>query len=667
MNKEPIDKKRVVANSQDIATRGIMTMAFGIFVVVVVAIALMFFNNTASTKYYSAEQFSELNEGWEVNVDGQKSSFTIPDWQHLKPGQEVILTRNLPTSINEYSALVSRNYHMKMVVSVGGKEVYRYPESNEGYLSTVLVDDWNVVDLQPNMAGKLVEIKFTASRAGFDGVIRPIYVGSGESIIRHLRDKYTLFFVTGVSLLVSGILILFLGLFYYKYDRDTTQPVVGIMLLITGVWLTNRSKMPILGLGSARTFLVCFLVLILVPLALGIYCTTRFPNKNRQLTSWVIVIDILFIFAIAIALIMKYTIIELALPVYIMMALNVVYVEYNLWGYAFGKESKIRSKRDVLKDRIEWVANALMIVGFIVETVTYTDELMTEINMINRVAFNIFASGHLAKLLIDSYNGAKDRNVAVAKLHDSHVSLLMGQIQPHFIFNTLSSIRTLIKVDPETAYDMVYNFSNYLRANVDNMTNLSGINFASEIGHIQSYISIEKVRFGDRVNVKYDIKVNDFIVPPLSIQPLVENAIKHGICKKAEGGTVWIRSYPTEHYNVVEVQDDGVGFSEEQLNRVFSGGSEDELGVDKMLDVSTIEETINASHLLDAQGNRIEISREIIASGAENLTGNGSEVHNSSGIRNVILRLKEMSNASVEIDSKEGEGTLFRVLFPISR
>ena len=199
------------------------------------------------------------------------------------------------------------------------------------------------------------------------------------------------------------------------------------------------------------------------------------------------------------------------------------------------------------------------------------------------------------------------------------------------------------------------------------MTNLSGINFASEIGHIQSYISIEKVRFGDRVNVKYDIKVNDFIVPPLSIQPLVENAIKHGICKKAEGGTVWIRSYPTEHYNVVEVQDDGVGFSEEQLNRVFSGGSEDELGVDKMLDVSTIEETINASHLLDAQGNRIEISREIIASGAENLTGNGSEVHNSSGIRNVILRLKEMSNASVEIDSKEGEGTLFRVLFPISR
>ncbi|MBQ7246163.1 MAG: histidine kinase [Firmicutes bacterium] len=666
MKKPEIDKRHVVVNSQDVATRGLMTMAFGIFLVIVVAIGLMFFNNTAATKYHSEEQFIEMNDGWEVNISGNKKSFSIPDWIHLEPGDEVVLSRNLPESINEYSALVSRNYHMKMVVSIGGKEVYRYPEDKNSFISTILVDDWNVIDLNPEMSKKLVEIKFTPSRAGFDGVIRPIYVGAGESIIRHLRDKYSLFFVTGISILVSGVLILFLGIFYYKYDRDTTQPVVGIMLLITGVWLTNRSKMPVLGVGSAWTFLACFLALILVPLALGIYCATRFPNKNKTLTSWVVGLDILFIFVILLALSRGYTILELALPVYLMMALNVIYVEYNLWGYAFGKESMIRSKRDVLKDRIEWITNALMILGFIIETVSYTDELMTEINMINRVAFNIFASGHLAKLLIDSYNGIKDRNEAVAKLHDSQVSLLMGQIQPHFIFNTLSSIRTLIKVDPDTAYDMVYNFSNYLRANVDNMTNLSGISFDAELEHIRSYLSIEQVRFGDRVNVEYDIQANDFKVPPLSIQPLVENAVKHGLCKRPEGGNMWIRSYKTEHYYVVEVQDDGMGFSSESLNAVFGGEMEEQLGTDKMLDITTLEETIKASNLLDAKGKPIEISLETLASGG-NLTGNGSEVHKSSGLRNIILRLKEMSNASVEIESQEGAGTLFRVLFPIER
>ena len=298
MKKPEIDKRHVVVNSQDVATRSLMTMAFGILLVIVVAIGLMFFNNTAATKYHSEEQFIELNDGWEANISGNKTSFSIPGWIHLEPGEEVVLTRNLPESINEYSALVSRNYHMKMVVSIGGKEVYRYPEVKDSFISTVLVDDGNVIDLEPAMSKKLVEIKFTPSRAGFDGVIRPIYVGAGESIIRHLRDKYSLFFVTGISLLVSGVLILFLGLFYYKYDRDTTQPVVGIMLLITGVWLTNRSKMPVLGVGSAWTFLACFLALILVPLALGIYCATRFPNKNRTLTSWVVGLDILFIFVI---------------------------------------------------------------------------------------------------------------------------------------------------------------------------------------------------------------------------------------------------------------------------------------------------------------------------------------------------------------------------------
>ena len=131
----------------------------------------------------------------------------------------------------------------------------------------------------------------------------------------------------------------------------------------------------------------------------------------------------------------------------------------------------------------------------------------------------------------------QDRTLVTQRLQESQLELMMGQIQPHFIFNTLSSIRTLVMVDPPIAYDMIYDFSNYLRANVDNVTNLEGIPFASEVSHIKSYVNIEKVRFGDRLSMEYDIQIDSFIVPPLSIQPLVENAIKHGVCRKPEGGT----------------------------------------------------------------------------------------------------------------------------------
>ena len=660
------NKKQKVVNSQDIAERGMRTIVIAILVVIMVAIGMMFFTNTASSKYYTEEQFAEFNEGWEINIGNERRNFSLPSEVSIEPGKDIVISKRLPSNIAETTSIVSRNYHMKMLVTVDGETVYSYPSDEQGFINSILVDDWNVIDLKPEMSSRVLEIKFTASRAGFNGVIRPVYYGVGDSIIRYLRDKYTLFFVTGISILIAGAVILFLGLLYHKYDRDNIQPIVGLMLLITGIWLTNRSKMPILGMGSSATFLACFVALTLVPVAEGLYAINRFPDKNQKLSKALTIIDLVYAFIVLILLLRGLTILELALSAYLMMAINTLYVEYNLWGYAFGKQSKTRDERDLLKDRIEFTTSFLMLVGFVVETVLYTDELMTEINMINRVAFNIFATGHVAKLLIDSYNGVKDRTDAIAKLHESQVALLMGQIQPHFIFNTLSTIRTLIKVDPDMAYEMVYNFSNYLRANVDNMTNLAGIKLAAEMEHIKNYVNIEKVRFGDRVKVEYELDVSDFMVPPLSIQPLVENAIKHGICTKPDGGTVWIRSYPTAHYNIVEVQDDGVGLSADQMEKIFGGNGEELIiGSDKRQDIAVLEDTIQASHLLDAYGNPIEISHEIIEAGPTNLTGNGSELHVTTGIRNVILRLKEMANASVEIDSKEGEGTLFRVLFPI--
>ena len=664
MNKEPARKKEVVVNSRDVAERGMRTITMAIIALVLIAIIMMFTNGSRD-KYYNEAQFAEFNEGWELSVDGVRSNFSFPRELKLEPGQEAIISKRLPSHIAEYTSLVSRNYHMEMQVTVDGDEVYRYPQPTGKFTDHILVDDWNVINLKTEMESRVIAIKFTASRAGFNGVIRPVYLGVNDSIMGYLRDKYMPLFVTGISILIAGALILFVGLLYFKYDKEKTQPIVGVMLLITGVWLTNRSKMPIMGMGSPSTFLSCFIVLAIVPFAIGIYAMTRFPDKNTRITRALVGIDLLFFFIILLLIALRITILELALPVYIAMAVNVVYVEYNLWGYAFGSQQNQRTDRERLKDRIEFVTNFLMLVGFIIETVTYTDELMTEINMINRVAFNIFASGHIAHLLLDSYNGVKDRTAAVQQLHESQVAMLMGQIQPHFIFNTLSSIRTLIKVDPDIAYEMVYNFSNYLRANVDNVTNLEGIKLAAEIEHIKSYVNIEKVRFGDRVNVIYDIMVSDFMVPPLSIQPLVENAIKHGICPKPTGGNVWIRSYPTEHYNVVEVQDDGLGFSAERLEEVFSGSSEDVLGTDRRNEASILEETLQSSSLLDERGRKIDISHDIIERGSGNLTGNGSEIHVSTGIRNVILRLKEMANASVEIESKEGEGSLFRVLFPI--
>lgn len=122
-------------------------------------------------------------------------------------------------------------------------------------------------------------------------------------------------------------------------------------------------------------------------------------------------------------------------------------------------------------------------------------------------------------------------------------------------------------MDPETAQQTVYDFSTYLRSNLDNVGERELIPFSDELRHIQAYLNIEKVRFGERLRVAEDIGTKSFQVPPLSVQPLVENAVKHGICARMEGGTVTIRSREEADAYVVEVEDDGIGFEVESIEK----------------------------------------------------------------------------------------------------
>lgn len=151
------------------------------------------------------------------------------------------------------------------------------------------------------------------------------------------------------------------------------------------------------------------------------------------------------------------------------------------------------------------------------------------------------------------------------KIKDAQIRIMMSQIQPHFVYNALSSISTLITIEPEKAQNALDNFTEYLRHNLSSLTATKLIPFEDELKHIKTYVSLEKLRFKDRINVTYDIQVKDFMVPPLSLQPIVENAIKHGILKKSEGGTVILKTYETDSSYIVEISDDGIGFYAENF------------------------------------------------------------------------------------------------------
>ena len=146
-----------------------------------------------------------------------------------------------------------------------------------------------------------------------------------------------------------------------------------------------------------------------------------------------------------------------------------------------------------------------------------------------------------------------------AELAESRISTMMSQIRPHFIYNTLGSIEQLCKLNPSKAAELVHNFAKYLRGNFGELDNTRPILMSQEMEHVRHYISIENVRFPD-MTFTFEMNSNDFHIPALTIQPIVENAIKHGLMKLSNGGMIRVTTYETNTEYCIFVEDDGAGF-----------------------------------------------------------------------------------------------------------
>ncbi|MBR5903635.1 MAG: histidine kinase [Clostridia bacterium] len=152
-----------------------------------------------------------------------------------------------------------------------------------------------------------------------------------------------------------------------------------------------------------------------------------------------------------------------------------------------------------------------------------------------------------------------ERNALNAQLAQSRISTMMSQIRPHFIYNTLGSIEYLCEEDPQKARKLVHSFAKYLRGNFGELDNPRPIPMSQEMEHVRHYVSIENVRFPD-MTFTFETESDNFMLPALTVQPIVENAIKHGLMPLDHGGSIRVCSWETPSHYRVSIEDDGVGF-----------------------------------------------------------------------------------------------------------
>ena len=270
----------------------------------------------------------------------------------------------------------------------------------------------------------------------------------------------------------------------------------------------------------------------------------------------------------------------------------------------------------VTKGKERWLC-----IGSILPLISFgLDVIMTDLGLwkggvASKYIFIVFFIGAMIVVLniipnsINAVAKAKkletEKIILNAQLTESRVATMMSQIRPHFIYNTLGSIEQLCNIDPEKAGELVHNFAKYLRGNFGELDNPKPILMSQEMEHVRHYTSIENVRFPD-MTFSFEMNSDDFHIPALTIQPIVENAIKHGLMKLQKGGTIHVVSFETDTHYCVRVEDDGVGFD-----------------TDVLLD--------ERKHV---------------------------------GIRNIRGRLKAMVNGTLKIESTEGVGTKVLIMIP---
>ena len=187
-------------------------------------------------------------------------------------------------------------------------------------------------------------------------------------------------------------------------------------------------------------------------------------------------------------------------------------------------------------------------------------------------------------------------------LQQAEIKALQSQINPHFLFNALSTISYYCTQQPQTAKTLINDLANYYRKNLTDADTM--ITIREELQHIGAYIHLEQARFGERLKVDYELNTeNSFMLPALILQPLVENAIKHGLYPKISGGKITIRIDEKPSFFRIAVIDDGLGIEREKLSTVL-----DDSVPKKSIGLSNVNKRLNT---LYGSKNRLRIfSRE---------------------------------------------------------
>ena len=553
----------------------------GILLLIILASLMMWFNNRNSTQAISA-MVAQVRFYGEYRIgDGQ--------WQEITEGQHIPATKgdvamrgnfHMLTPDGEYIgvyrgelpvALYSN--HISLTIYEGENDPFMVDIENPLYGNSACGEYWTGYRLS-SAGEETVEIRIHnphrfGNENAIDELLSNFALWSGIDFERGVLDSGQTQRNTGLFFVIVSLVLLGSALFSTLLHVPNTRIIwmLGATILSAGVYLAYSA--PGVSFWSEFRFVntsaLGFSMMFYMLFVLGIItCFLKGTKRIGYITTIVSGISIGIYFVLPMLTDVYFY--DTWLPWVVTQSVaNVV-----LFGCLI-KEYAVSGKKErwlnmgmallVLAFEADAVATAtgLWEGGTISQYVFFVLFIAAMFVVLRLIPGNINAAAKAKELELQRSRLEAEKNMIEAQLKDSRISIMLSQIQPHFIYNTLGTIERMCLKDPQKAFDLVRNFSLYLRGNFSELDSVTPIRFAEELKHVEYYVNIEKVRFPD-MRIEYDVESTEFVLPALSVQPLVENAIKHGLMRLETGGTVKIHSYETTTHFCVEVTDDGVGF-----------------------------------------------------------------------------------------------------------
>ena len=431
-----------------------------------------------------------------------------------------------------------------------------YPRGN-GFGNTV-GDCWIQVPLQPEDCGKQIRVELQPVYESSRKVIPEFLMGSLLDVYARQQNRELPQIFLSLMTILTGVLYIAAGIcMKARPSKSESVLMLGYFALLLGVWkLTDCICMAYLF--PERTAFLHYLsvsCLMLAPMPLIRF--VRIVQKHQRIMAWYGLL--------ASVAMLGQVLLQISGVLDLRQMLTVTHGVIIL-GTVCILISQLKNRR-YFKLRVTERRQLRML--FLCLGGAVVDVLLFNLTGTSTGLFFSLLTLLIYVLLIGIYaiqeyfEQEKLLNTQEKELTERRIAVMVSQIQPHFIYNTLGTIRYLCMTDPEKAADVVQTFSMYLRGNLGELNNHAPIGISREMEHVQHYTSIEKMRFPD-MEIEFDLRSGEFFLPALSVQPLVENAIKHGLMKLESGGRVIVATYETETDYWVSVTDDGVGFDTEK-------------------------------------------------------------------------------------------------------